>query len=29
MPAITGFVNFNPEKDIASLDGKVLFVTGG
>ncbi|KAI8964701.1 oxidoreductase [Daldinia sp. FL1419] len=29
MPAISGFVNFNPDKDIPSLQGKVIFVTGG
>ncbi|KAG9238811.1 hypothetical protein BJ875DRAFT_450017 [Amylocarpus encephaloides] len=29
MPALTGFVNFNPEKDIGSLKGKVIFITGG
>lgn len=29
MPAISGFVNFNPDKDIPSLQGRVIFVTGG
>ncbi|KAF2703383.1 short-chain dehydrogenase/ reductase-like protein [Pleomassaria siparia CBS 279.74] len=29
MPAIQGHVNFNPDKDIPSLEGKVIFVTGG
>ncbi|KAF2800200.1 NAD(P)-binding protein [Melanomma pulvis-pyrius CBS 109.77] len=29
MPAIVGHVDFNPEKDIPSLKGKVIFVTGG
>ncbi|GAW15954.1 hypothetical protein ANO14919_053760 [Xylariales sp. No.14919] len=29
MPSMSGFVNFNPEKDIPPLDGKVVFVTGG
>ncbi|KAI1659092.1 oxidoreductase [Daldinia decipiens] len=28
MPAISGFVNFNPDKDIPSLQGRVIFVTG-
>ena len=29
MPAIVGHVNFNPDKEIPSLEGKVIFVTGG
>ncbi|KAI1754850.1 putative short-chain dehydrogenase [Xylaria castorea] len=29
MPSMSGFVNFNPEKDIPPLDGKVILVTGG
>ncbi|KAI1123482.1 putative short-chain dehydrogenase [Nemania abortiva] len=29
MPSISGFVDFNPDKDIPSLNGKVIFVTGG
>jgi hypothetical protein len=29
MPAIVGHVDFNPAKDIPSLSGKVIFVTGG
>ncbi|KAI0384866.1 oxidoreductase [Hypomontagnella monticulosa] len=29
MPAMSGFVNFDPEKDIPSLQGQVIFVTGG
>ncbi|KAI1352879.1 putative short-chain dehydrogenase [Xylaria sp. FL0043] len=29
MPSMSGFVDFNPEKDIPPLDGKVIFVTGG
>ncbi|KAK9773252.1 putative Oxidoreductase [Seiridium cardinale] len=28
-PGMSGFVDFNPEKDIPSLEGKVVFVTGG
>ncbi|KAH7120159.1 hypothetical protein B0J13DRAFT_486311 [Dactylonectria estremocensis] len=29
MPAIEGFVNYDPEKDLPSFKGKVIFVTGG
>ncbi|KAI0550360.1 putative short-chain dehydrogenase [Xylaria curta] len=29
MPSMSGFVDFNPEKDIPPLDGKVILVTGG
>jgi hypothetical protein len=29
MPAIQGVVDFNPYEDIPSLNGKVVFVTGG
>ncbi|KAI1420881.1 putative short-chain dehydrogenase [Xylaria sp. FL1777] len=29
MPAMSGFVDFKPEKDIPPLNGKVFFVTGG
>jgi hypothetical protein len=29
MPNLEEFVEFNPEKDIPSLEGKVIFVTGG
>ncbi|KAI0837430.1 oxidoreductase [Hypoxylon sp. FL0890] len=29
MPTMSGFVNFNPEKEIPSLRDKVIFVTGG
>jgi hypothetical protein len=29
MAAIIGHVDFNPAKDIPSLSGKVIFVTGG
>ncbi|KAI0602352.1 oxidoreductase [Biscogniauxia sp. FL1348] len=29
MPALSGHVGFNPEKDIPSLEGKVILVTGG
>ncbi|KAI5864452.1 oxidoreductase [Durotheca rogersii] len=29
MPALSGFANFDPEKDIPSLRSKVIFVTGG
>lgn len=29
MPAQSGFVNFNPEADITSQDGRVIFITGG
>ncbi|KAH8901768.1 NAD(P)-binding protein [Thozetella sp. PMI_491] len=29
MAALTGLVNFNPDKEIPSLEGKVIFVTGG
>ncbi|KAI3323855.1 putative short-chain dehydrogenase [Xylariaceae sp. AK1471] len=29
MPSMSGYIDFNPEKDIAPLDGKVVFVTGG
>ncbi|KAI0809630.1 putative short-chain dehydrogenase [Xylaria sp. FL0064] len=29
MPSMSGCVDFNPEKDIPPLDGKVIFVTGG
>ncbi|KAI1411225.1 oxidoreductase [Hypoxylon sp. FL1857] len=29
MPTMSGFVNFNPEKDIPSLRDRVIFVTGG
>jgi NAD(P)-dependent dehydrogenase (short-subunit alcohol dehydrogenase family) len=29
MPAIQGFVDFNPYEDIPSLNGRVIFVTGG
>ncbi|PSN65952.1 NAD(P)-binding protein [Corynespora cassiicola Philippines] len=28
-PALQGFTEFNPAKDIPSLDGKVIFITGG
>jgi hypothetical protein len=27
--AISGFKNFKPEKDLTSLSGRVIFVTGG
>lgn len=26
---IAGLVNYNPAKDVPSLDGKVIFITGG
>jgi len=29
MPNLEQFVDFNPEKDIGSLEEKVIFVTGG
>jgi hypothetical protein len=29
MPNLEQFVDFNPEKEIPSLDGKVVFITGG
>ncbi|KAI2632159.1 oxidoreductase [Hypoxylon sp. NC1633] len=29
MPTMSGFVNFDPEKDIPSLRGRVIFITGG
>ncbi|EED16628.1 short-chain dehydrogenase, putative [Talaromyces stipitatus ATCC 10500] len=29
MPNLEQFVNFDPEKDIPNLDGKVIFITGG
>ncbi|KAI1098815.1 oxidoreductase [Jackrogersella minutella] len=29
MPALSGFLNFDPEKDIPSLRDRVIFVTGG
>lgn len=29
MPNLEQFVNFNPEKEIPPLDGKVIFITGG
>lgn len=29
MPRLGGVANFNPEKDIPSLSGKVVLVTGG
>ncbi|KAM0247105.1 hypothetical protein ACHAQJ_009960, partial [Trichoderma viride] len=29
MPRLAGIANFNPEKDILSLNGKVILVTGG
>ncbi|KAL7912407.1 NAD(P)-binding protein [Trichoderma velutinum] len=29
MPRLSGFADFNPEKDIPSLSGKVVLVTGG
>jgi NAD(P)-dependent dehydrogenase (short-subunit alcohol dehydrogenase family) len=29
MPAVQGFVDFVPDKDLPSLKGKVIFVTGG
>ncbi|KAH6675811.1 putative short-chain dehydrogenase [Halenospora varia] len=29
MPNLEQFVNFNPEKDIPSQEGKVIFITGG
>ncbi|KAI0907347.1 putative short-chain dehydrogenase [Ustulina deusta] len=29
MPAMSGFVNFNPEKDIQPLNGKVIFTAQG
>jgi hypothetical protein len=29
MKALSGFVNFNPDKDVGPLDGKVIFITGG
>jgi hypothetical protein len=29
MPRLAGITNFNPEKDIFSLSGKVVLVTGG
>jgi hypothetical protein len=29
MPNLEQFVDFDPEKDIPSLEGKVIFITGG
>ncbi|KAK0728439.1 putative short-chain dehydrogenase [Lasiosphaeria miniovina] len=29
MPRLEGFVDFDPEKEIPSLDGRVVFITGG
>ncbi|QGA19793.1 hypothetical protein EYB26_007487 [Talaromyces marneffei] len=29
MPNLEKYVNFNPEKEIPELDGKVIFITGG
>lgn len=29
MPNLEQYVNFNPEKDIPELNGKVIFITGG
>lgn len=29
MPRLGGIADFNPEKDIPSLNGKVILVTGG
>jgi hypothetical protein len=29
MVRLAGFVDFNPEEEIPSLEGKVVFVTGG
>jgi hypothetical protein len=29
MPNLEQYVNFNPEKEIPKLDGKVVFITGG
>ncbi|KAF2468705.1 NAD(P)-binding protein [Lindgomyces ingoldianus] len=29
MPIVSGFVNFNPNSDIPSLSGRVIFITGG
>lgn len=29
MPRLGGFADFNPEKDIPSLNGKVVLITGG
>ncbi|KKY25370.1 putative short-chain dehydrogenase reductase family [Phaeomoniella chlamydospora] len=29
MPNLEGFVDFNPEEDIPSLEGRVIFITGG
>lgn len=29
MPRLAGIANFNPDKDIPSLSGKVVLVTGG
>ncbi|KAI1849615.1 hypothetical protein JX266_004564 [Neoarthrinium moseri] len=29
MPPVAGYVDFNPERDIPSLQGKVIFITGG
>ncbi|RAO66617.1 uncharacterized protein BHQ10_002629 [Talaromyces amestolkiae] len=29
MPNLEQYVNFNPEKEIPELDGKVIFITGG
>jgi hypothetical protein len=29
MPNLEEFVNFDPEKEIPSLEGKVIFITGG
>lgn len=29
MPRLGGVANFNPDKDIPSLSGKVVLVTGG
>jgi len=29
MPNLEEFIDFNPEKDIPYLEGKVIFITGG
>ncbi|KAK9242286.1 oxidoreductase [Lipomyces tetrasporus] len=29
MPAVEGLVNFNPDKELPSLEGKIIFITGG
>ncbi|KAK9368230.1 oxidoreductase [Lipomyces kononenkoae] len=29
MPAVEGLVNFDPDKELPSLEGKVIFITGG